>query len=261
MQLHHKIYGQGEPLIILHGLLGTLDNWQTIAKQLAQHFTVFTIDQRNHGLSEHHPLMDYAALAADLKEFMEAHWIFNAHILGHSMGGKVAMRFALDHPDMVNKLMVADIGIKTYNGGHEHIFAAMQAVPLNHIAKRQEAEDILLQHGIADFGTRQFLLKNLTRLKETGGFAWKANLQGIIDNYAHILSAVATPHADTYAGDALFIRGELSDYISDTDWQAIRTVFTHAQLATIPQAGHWVHADAPHLFLKKIDQFLGVVTG
>ncbi|MCB0618684.1 MAG: alpha/beta fold hydrolase [Saprospiraceae bacterium] len=252
MELNYKTFGQGDPLIILHGLFGSLDNWQTLGKQFAEHYTVFLLDQRNHGRSPHDPEFDYAALAADLKHFLESHWVYKTHLLGHSMGGKTAMEFALHYPDMVDKLVVVDIGPKAYSGGHELIMDALLSVDLDAIDSRQAADEAL-QARISEYGIRQFLLKNLHRNKD-GTFSWKMNLPILHQHYDQILSAIEGD--DPFEGPALFIRGSRSNYIEDGDWPAILELFPRAELATVPQAGHWVHADAPELLLERVHRFL-----
>jgi pimeloyl-ACP methyl ester carboxylesterase len=209
MQLNYKVFGSGEPLIILHGLLGSLDNWQTIAKELGENFTVFTIDQRNHGRSPHSEEFDYNLLVHDLLNFMYENHIFNAHILGHSMGGKVAMQFALEHSDMVNKLIVADIAPVNYPPGHDIIFEALLAVNLAKMNSRKEVEEIIESY-IKNFGVRQFLMKGLTRNSDNT-FSWKFNLSSLWSNYNKILNTAETE--SIFEGETLFIKGENSKYI------------------------------------------------
>lgn len=254
MELNYKTFGQGDPLLILHGMFGTLDNWQTIGKQLAEHFTVYILDQRNHGRSPHDDLIDYPAMAEDLKHFMETHWIFKAHVLGHSMGGKTAMQFALEHPDMVEKLVIVDVAPKRYAGGHEEILAAILALDLKTVQSRNEAELFLRQRLTnQDEGTIQFLMKNLSRNPE-GGFEWKMNFPAINAHYQDILAGIEVD--DRFEGETLFIRGEHSNYIQDSDWQNILKLFPKAQLETISHAGHWVHADQPKILLEMVARFL-----
>ncbi len=252
MTLNYKSFGEGYPIIILHGLFGTLDNWQTIAKKLAEHYTVYIIDQRNHGRSPHDDAFDYTVMADDLQVFMESQWIYEAHVIGHSMGGKTAMQFALNYPDLVNQLVVVDIAPKAYEGGHQTIFEALLSLDLATITSRKEANE-LLQQKIEDFGVRQFLLKNLTRRKE-GGFKWKMNLSVIHQNYAQILSAIESE--DSFDNSTLFIRGGISDYVKEEDMANIKTLFPLAELATVAEAGHWVHATAPTILLELVNNFL-----
>jgi len=252
MQLNYKSFGEGYPIIILHGLFGTLDNWQTIAKKLAENYTVYIIDQRNHGRSPHDDAFNYEVMADDLQAFMESQWIYEAHVIGHSMGGKTAMQFALNYPDLVNQLIVVDIAPKAYEGGHQAIFEALFSLNLDKIVNRKTA-DSLLEEKIADFGVRQFLLKNLTRKKE-GGFKWKMNLPVIYQNYDQILSTITS--ADAFDNPTLFIRGGTSDYVKDEDMKEINLLFSNAELTTVEKAGHWVHAAAPADLLKIVIDFL-----
>ncbi len=250
MELNYKKFGQGEPLLILHGLFGTLDNWQTLAKKFAEHYTVFIIDQRNHGKSPHLPDFDYPTLAEDLCSFMEDNWIYKANILGHSMGGKTVMQFALEYPDMVDKMIVVDIAPKGYAGGHDLIFEALFSLDLNTLENRKTADEILSAK-IPEFGVRQFLLKNLTKDKETGKYRWKMNLPVIFEHYQNILAPIEGEFVNI---PGLFIKGERSEYISDdTDFKEL---FPDASLHTIREAGHWVHADQPQELLQRVLDFL-----
>lgn len=251
MDLNYKSFGQGQPVIILHGLFGNLDNWQTFAKQLADHFMVYVVDLRNHGHSPHTDGMDYSAVAEDLRIFMEAQWIYEAHLIGHSMGGKTAMQFAFDHPGMIDRLVVIDIAPKTYPGGHEAILKAMLELDPARLESRGEADE-QLAHSIADPRIRLFLLKNLSRAK-AGGYAWKINLPVLHREYGNILAAI---EGEAFEGPSLFVRGEHSDYIEDTDWPLIQHLFPKAELTTVAGAGHWIHADAPSVLLYEVQRFL-----
>ena len=252
MELNYKSFGEGYPIIILHGLFGTLDNWQTIAKKLAEHYSVYIIDQRNHGRSPHDETFDYVAMADDLQAFMESQWIYEAHIIGHSMGGKTAMQFALTYPDLVNQLVVVDIAPKAYEGGHQTIFEALLSLDVPTLTSRKQA-DAALMDKIPDFGVRQFLLKNLTNDKK-GGYKWKMNLPVIHQNYEQILAAIESE--ETFDNPTLFIRGGASNYIQDDDLPRIKTFFPKADLATVSDVGHWVHAAAPKELLKLVTNFL-----
>ena len=251
MKLNYKSFGQGEPVIILHGLFGTLDNWQTVAKQLAEDYTVYIIDQRNHGRSPHADEFNYQILAADLQHFMESNWIYRARIIGHSMGGKTALQFALDFPAMVEQLVVVDMGIKAYAGGHAEIFAAMLALDLATVASRKDAEAFLATR-IKERGVRQFLLKNLSRSQE-GGYEWKMNLPVLHARYQDILAEITS--GEVFEEDTLFIRGGRSDYVQNADWESIQRLFPQAQLATVKNAGHWVHAEQPQQLLQIVRNF------
>ena len=252
MELNFKSFGQGEPIIILHGLFGTLDNWQTIAKKLAEKYWVFIVDQRNHGRSPHDPEMNYKVMAEDLKHFMEEHWIHKAFVVGHSMGGKTAMQFAVDYPDMVDKLIVVDIGPFSKRGGHGLIFDALLSMNLDEIKSRKDADEVLNKK-IPEFGVRQFLLKNLSRNK-TGDFTWKMNLPVLHKEYAEILADVDVN--DPFEGETLFIRGAQSNYIEEKEFSKFKNFFPNAQLKTIEKAGHWVHADQPDELLQSVKFFL-----
>jgi pimeloyl-ACP methyl ester carboxylesterase len=252
MQLNFKEFGQGDPIIILHGLFGTLDNWQTVAKQLAEDHTVYIIDQRNHGRSPHSDTHDYPSIAEDLHQFMEAHWIYKAHIIGHSMGGKTAMQLAVDFPDMVDKLVVVDISPKAYPGNHHEIFDALLSLDLKNIDGRKEADEHLSKT-IDDPGVRLFLMKNLTRDKE-GGYRLKMNLPVLHKHYGDILATVES--SSPYEGDTLFIRGGKSKHIVDGDELLIKELFPNARIETIKNAGHWVHADAPDELLGLVKSFI-----
>jgi pimeloyl-ACP methyl ester carboxylesterase len=253
IELNHKTFGEGNPVVILHGLFGTLDNWQTVGRQIAEQYMVYLLDQRNHGRSPHTEEITYPLMAEDLHHFLESQWMFKAHIIGHSMGGKTAMQFALQYPGMVDKLIVVDIAPKAYQGGHQAIFEALFALDPATVSDRKEAEAILSQH-ISERGVRQFLLKNLSRQKGNNGYQWKMNLPTIHQHYADILKA---PEASTpFTGETLFIRGGQSDYIQDEDRAAILKWFPNARIETVEQAGHWVHAEAPEALLRLVLEFL-----
>lgn len=252
MDLNYKTFGKGHPLLILHGLFGTLDNWQTLGKELAEDYMVYLIDQRNHGRSPHLDEMNYPAMAGDLKQFMEDNWIYETHVLGHSMGGKAAMQLALQYPDMVDRLIVVDIAPRRYPRSHEEIFEALRSLQLEEIDSRSDAEEAL-RADIKDKGIRQFLLKNLRRTKEEG-YAWKMNLDALYQNYDDILAAIETH--EPFTGPTLFIRGGRSNYIHDEDRVDIQKLFPNARIETIEGAGHWVHAEAPDRMLQLIRDFL-----
>ncbi len=252
MDLNYKVFGEGEPIIILHGLFGMLDNWQSIGRKLAEHYMVFLIDQRNHGKSPNLPDISYPLMAQDLAEFMEKHWIHQAHIIGHSMGGKTAMQFALEHPNMVQKLLIIDIATKAYQGNHQEIFDALFSLDLQQIANRKQADNQLLEN-VKDFGVRQFLLKNLSRTKE-GHYRWKFNLDVLHNNYDNILGEVKGDFP--FENPTLFIRGSRSNYIEDSDFEDIKHWFPEADIETVYNVGHWVHAEAPEELLKLITSFL-----
>jgi pimeloyl-ACP methyl ester carboxylesterase len=229
-----------------------LDNWQTIAKQLADYFNVYIIDQRNHGRSPHVEGIDYQLLAEDLCIFMQNNGMYKAHLMGHSMGGKTVMQFAMNYPDMVEKLAVIDIAPKTYKGGHETIIETLQSIDLTQLKDRKDAENQMLEN-IPEFGQRQFLLKNLSRDEQTGNYEWKMNLSEIVKNYDKILANIDT--TDVFEGETIFIRGEQSNYILDSDVPTLKQFFPNSTLQTIANAGHWVHAEQPKALLEEVMKF------
>ena len=250
MKLHHKECGSGKPLIILHGLFGSLDNWGTIAKCLAEYFKVYVIDQRNHGNSPHAYEVSYELMAEDLEEFMAEHDLDSASIMGHSMGGKTAMQFAFTYSQKVDKLVVVDISPRDGGVGHTEVrdaLRALRAIDLENIRTRRQASEQMKPH-IKDIAIRQFLLKGLTR-DEDGKFKWRVNLDAISSNFDRIVGGV---NGRPFDKPCLFIRGGNSDHIDDEDWGEIRECFPQAELVTIPGAGHWVHVDAPDVFKKAL---------
>ena len=252
MPLHFKQLGHGEPLVLLHGLFGSGDNWFGVAPKLAEKFHVLIPDLRNHGHSPHHAEMDYPLMATDVDKFFAAQKIESAHVIGHSMGGKVAMQFALDFPARVKKLVVVDMAPRAYARVHDKIFAALLAVDLPAFQTRQQIEEVLASE-IPSLNLRRFLLKNLGR-NEHGKFVWKMNLRGVAENYSRLGEVLSAKNQ--FDKPALFIRGGKSDYINAADETEIRRRFPAAQVATIAAANHWVHADAPEEFLKLVLDFL-----
>lgn len=251
MELFYREFGQGSPVIILHGLFGFSDNWQTIAKGLSADHLVIAPDLRNHGRSPHDDDHSYPVMAEDIRQFMEQHWMFSATVVGHSMGGKVAMQLALSHPEMVEKLVVIDMEPGKADDNHSSIFRALLDLDLSKMTARKDI-DAYLTDRISDAGTRQFLLKNVTR-EDDGRFTWKMNLPVLWQHYSDILAGVT---GDPYDKPALFIRGSRSDYIKDADLPLIRTLFPKADIVTVEGAGHWVHADKPDELLKLLKEFL-----
>lgn len=253
MELNFKSFGSGPALIILHGLFGSLDNWQGLAKQYAEHFSVFIVDQRNHGKSPHSDApFTYPQLADDLREFMSQQGIPATHLIGHSMGGKTVMQFAVEHEHMVERMVVADMGIGANDFRHTAIIDALVAFPFDEIKERRVADEWLAVR-IPEFGTRQFLLKNLDRTA-AGGFEWKFNLNVLHRDYRNILDGISSPYPIEVP--TLFVRGGNSDYVQDADWPEIQEMFPDSRLETIPGAGHWVHAEAPEAFFERTMKFL-----
>ncbi|AWH74076.1 alpha/beta hydrolase [Dokdonia sp. Dokd-P16] len=253
--LHSNIIGEGEPLIILHGFLGMGDNWKTLAKQFAgDGFQVHLIDQRNHGRSFHSDAFSYELMVEDLKSYCVANGLEEFHLLGHSMGGKVAMLYAATHPDMVKKLIIADIGVKEYPQHHQIILEGLTALSndVQAMTSRSGADDFLSRY-ITDDGTRMFLLKNLY-WKEKGVLGFRMNLKALIENIEQIGKAL--PVGASYEGEVLFLRGDRSNYILDEDEKGLYNAFAKAQLITISNAGHWLHAENPKDFYKEVINFL-----
>lgn len=254
LHLHYRVYGHaGHPLIILHGLLGMLDNWQTHSKRFAEAgFKVYAVDQRNHGKSPHSDVFNYQVMAEDLVEFMREHRIPLAHVLGHSMGGKTAMQFALTHPELVDRLVVVDVAPRAYPAAHDHILEAMCSLKLSQFGSRREV-DAELAKRLPDQTLRQFVLKNLAR-DEEGKLKWKANLAVIKKQYADIAGDITA--TGVFTKPVLFVRAEKSDYISARDRARIEKLFPRASIATIIGAGHWVHAEKPDEFATMVVHFL-----
>ena len=253
MRLHFHEQGQGEPLVILHGLFGSLDNWTAIARRLSDRFRVFTIDQRNHGRSPHCAEMSYPLMAEDLRKFLAVQSVPDTHLLGHSMGGKTAMQLALLHPGLVRKLGVVDMAPRAYAPAHERLLNALATLDLASLQDRHEAATAL-KADVPDVSVRRFLLKNLARDSD-GHLRWQFNLEGIRRSYAALNAALDAGRP--YHGPALFIRGSRSDYVRDEDAPGILRLFPNAAFAAIPGAGHWVHADAPHIFADVAANFFG----
>lgn len=255
MQLFYKEYpGAGEPLIILHGLFGLLDNWHNVAKTLSETCHVYSLDVRNHGQSPKSAAMNYAVMADDLWEFMKDHRIAKASVMGHSMGGKMAMEFALRFPEKCAKLIAVDIAPKRYKPGHNEIFDALFRLDINNPEKSRKDLDTELAEGIPNFSVRQFLLKSLER-KEDGSYQWKFNLQALHTHYSLISGELEGNR--TYEGPSLFIRGSKSDYVQEEDLASIGSMFPNYQLETIEGAGHWVHAEKPGELVEVVKGFLG----
>ena len=253
MKLNYKELGEGKPLVIVHGLFGSLDNWITHGKRFAElGYHVFLVDQRNHGRSPHSEEFTYEAMSSDLLEFINDHIKKPVSIIGHSMGGKTAMHFAKDHPDYIEKLIVVDIGPKYYPPHHESVISAFNAVDPATLSSRSEGDKIMLEY-IKEPGVRMFLLKNLIRA-ESNNFSWKMNLPVITKNIEEVgkeQSALGEIPVRT-----LFIHGGNSDYILRSDKPIIREQFTNCTFVEISGAGHWVHAEQSESFFLTAKTFL-----
>lgn len=250
--LHSNISGTGFPLIILHGYFGMGDNWKSHAKNLSQDFQVHLVDQRNHGRSFHSDEFSYELMAEDLKTYFDSKNIEKAIVLGHSMGGKTAMLFAVEHPELVEKLVIADIAPKHYPPHHHTIIDALNSVDFSTLKLRTEI-DTILQKSIKEEGIRQFLLKNVYRKTKTE-MAFRFNLDSLTENNPEVGQAL--PSFTTYNGNVLFLRGQKSNYILDEDVGLITAHFENVKIETVSNAGHWLHAENPVEFYNKLIHFL-----
>lgn len=253
MLLNHRVLGHGPPLLILHGLFGSLDNWMTLAKQLAADYTVYLVDLRNHGQSFHHNQFNYTVMAEDIQKLIEDLKLSEVYLLGHSLGGKTAMFYTAHNESLVSKLIVVDISPKYYTNRQQLILDALTAIDMNTLTSRREADDILSRY-ISEEGIRLFLMKNLKR-KSADSFDWKINLPVLNEQIDQVGEAL--PSSFMVQIPTLFIRGGASDYITDEDEQQILAQFPNSNIHTIPGAGHWVHAEAPKELLKTVKEFLG----
>ncbi len=261
MELFFRKYGEGPPLIILHGLYGSSDNWVSIGRKLAENFEVFLIDQRNHGRSPHSSEHNYQILKEDLIGFMNKQSIEKAIIIGHSMGGKMAMFFAADYPERISHLIVADISPRSYKTtnsaqllAHNTIIKAMYNIDIYGITSREDI-DIILAKSIPEPRIRQFLLKNIKRSKDNE-YSWSLNIKTIKNELVNIMDGLNENQTEITGFPILFLKGENSDYILKEDEKIIQKIFPYADLETIPNTGHWMHAEQPEIFIKKITDFI-----
>jgi pimeloyl-ACP methyl ester carboxylesterase len=252
MQLSFKECGVGEPLLILHGLFGSSDNWMGVAPKLADQFHVFALDLRNHGQSPHSDEMTYSLMAGDVVEFLDARKLASAIVLGHSMGGKVAMQLALDFPGRVQKLVIADMSPGEHAPEFEGYFLTLLALDLKAYRSRQQMEEVMAP-AIPNLAMRRFLLKNLGYNADEEYF-WKMNLEGIYKNYPRICEAISS--GQQYRKPTLFINGGKSNYITEEDKPLIQKLFPEVKFHTIAEAGHWIHADAAVEFVREVTKFL-----
>ena len=250
MKLYHQRIGTGRPLVIVHGLFGSSDNWRALAKQLAHYAEVITVDLRNHGRSPHSLEQNYRLMTDDLAELLDDLNLDRVDMIGHSLGGKVAMSFSQHYPQRLHKLMVVDVSPRGYQDEHSPIFKALLALDLSQFSRRNEVDEALSQ-SIPDKVVRQFLLMNLAVNGDQLG--WRINLQALSDSYPQLLQPVCQDVE--IAVTACFIRGGRSTYVRDDDIALINTTFPYSEIVTIEQAGHWVHAEAPVIFLDKVKQF------
>jgi esterase len=238
------------PLIILHGFFASSRNWRQVEEKLAAKFHVYVPDMRNHGASPHYPVMDYPSMVADLLQFMEAQDLTTASLLGHSMGGKAAMWFALNHPDRMDKLIVVDIAPISYTHCFNNLIQALKALPLPEISNRKQAE-LLLASAIPELGYRQFLLQNL--ILKDGAYCWRIDLDIFYRMAPNIIAFPDVEHIPPYTGKTLFLAGEDSGYVKADD---VKALFPEATLSVIANGGHWLHVQQPSVFIEQVEQFL-----
>lgn len=250
--LHSKIIGEGAPLLILHGYFGAGDNWKTIANKLSDRFQVHLIDQRNHGRSFHSDGFDYELMVEDLHDYINHHQLENVNLLGHSMGGKTVMLYAVEYPEHVDKLIVADISPKMYPPHHHDILEALNAVDFT-IQTSRTLVDEKLAELIPEIGVRQFLMRNIY-WREKGQLDFRFNLESLTKNNEEV--GVALPSFTVFEGESLFLKGGNSGYISANEEPLINAHFPNAKIVTIKNAGHWLHAENPTDFHNELKSFL-----
>ncbi|HAH38812.1 MAG TPA: alpha/beta hydrolase [Algoriphagus sp.] len=251
MKLNFKKTGTGKPLVILHGLFGSADNWFSIAKELEKDFTLYLVDQRNHGDSPHSEEWNYGVMVEDLKELIDEEGLDRIYLMGHSMGGKTAMNFAVEYPERVDRLIVADIAPRYYEVHHQTILEGLNSIKLDQIKSRKEADDQLAKY-IDEVGIRQFLLKSLGRNSE--GFVWKINLPVITENIEEVGEELDSD--GKYEGPTLFLGGSNSNYIRQEDLPDILEHFPNYQIEFVQDAGHWLHAEKPEAVIQEVRRFL-----
>ena len=253
MNLFYRELGQGNPpIVILHGVFGSCDNWLTVSKGLAEKNKIYLLDARNHGQSPHSEEFNYDVMAADLFEFIEQHQLVNPIIIGHSMGGKTVMKFAVKYPNAFSKMVVVDISPRYYPPHHQSIIAGLSAIPIDHLQTRQEADDILKAYE-PELGVRQFLLKNIYR-NDQNGFSWRMNFEVIKNKIENIGEAL--DQGAKITKPALFVRGSNSKYIQEKDIELIHSIFSDVRIVTVEGSGHWVQAEKPKEFLEAVKDFL-----
>ncbi len=263
MLMHYKKMGKGFPLIILHGLYGNSDNWYTVGKFLSQYFEVYIPDLRNHGHSFHSNIHDFPSMVEDLKFFFDYFHIKKAHLMGHSMGGKVAMLFSFVFQDLIDKLVVVDIAPRSYTSlrqpndhilQHLNIIQAFASIDLSNKNSRLEVEEEFKAY-VPDSKVRQFLLKNLIR-NDDGTFRWLINVKALQENLPALMNNINITENSQINIPALFIKGDRSDYLKTEDFESINKIFPLVRFVTISNAGHWVHAEHQEEFIRVVLEFL-----
>ncbi|GAA0415876.1 alpha/beta fold hydrolase [Cocleimonas flava] len=250
MNLNANVQGIGESVILIHGLFGSLSNLNMLTKSLSEYFTVHRLDVRNHGESPHLHAMDYPTMANDILSYMDSQGIVSTNLIGHSMGGKIAMQLAMNHSQRINSLVVVDIAPVTYKNRHDDIIKALSSINLEKIKTIKDADD-LLSSDIPEKNIRSFLLQNL--VKRSAGFKWRINLKAIESEYPNIVLA---PTGSTFDGPTLFLKGNESDYIQAKHKNAIDAFFPNCHLKIIEDTSHWLHAEKPGLFKRIVMNFL-----
>ncbi|WP_296385542.1 alpha/beta fold hydrolase [Winogradskyella sp.] len=253
MILHSNTFGEGKPFVILHGFLGMGDNWKTLARQFSEsNFEMHLVDQRNHGRSFHSDDFDYELMAEDLKYYCEVNKLNDIILLGHSMGGKTAMLFATKYPELVSKLLVADISPRYYPVHHDAILEGLSSLSFTEIKSRGQADKTLSNY-IQEAGIRMFLLKNLYWVKK-GQLGLRINLDVLKENVSEVGEAL--PIHSTFDKKTLFLRGDRSEYIGESDETIIQRHFINSEIETITNAGHWLHAENPKDFYDAVINFI-----
>ena len=254
MELFKHTMGDGDPLVILHGLYGISDNWYTIGKALAKRHRVIIPDLRNHGRSPHAYIFNYLVMTDDILELLDSEGLSSVNLLGHSMGGKLAMHLAIGYPDLVKRLIVADISPRTTSVRQHHLtlLQAMKSVDFDHFTDRKMI-DSHLASAIPSPALRRFIMKSLVRVTPDR-FAWRIHLEALEQNLDEIMEGI--PDTQRFDKPTLFVRGADSDYITEEDFPLMRTIFPNHRLETIDQASHWLHADQPELFVQLVMEAL-----
>ena len=252
MKLYHRELGHGTPIIMLHGIFGSSDNWLTHSKLLSENYHTYALDMRNHGQSPHDDVFDYPSMVDDVLQFMHDHDIKDPILMGHSMGGKVAMNFAVAYPAKIQKLIVVDIAPKPYNMQNYAVLQGLLSISIDEVISRQHADELLARH-VDEADVRQFLLKNLQR-KPEGGFKWKLNLASISENILKI--GLPLQYKGQFEKPSLFVRGSRSNYVLDEDFPVIKGIFPAAAFETL-DTGHWVPAEKPREFVDVVSKWLG----
>ncbi len=250
--LHSKIIGEGKPLLILHGYFGMSDNWKTLGNQFAEDYQVHLVDQRNHGRSFHADDFNYQLLAEDLYNYVQHHQLANVFLIGHSMGGKTAMLFAVTYPKLVDKLVIVDISPKAYEPHHNAILAGLNSVDFS-IQNSRKLVDEQLSKYIPEIGVRQFLMKNVYWV-EKGQLGFRFNLKSLTDNNPEVGKPL--PLNTSFSKETLFLKGEKSGYIIPSEQMIIDKHFLNNNVIEIANAGHWLHAENPKDFYTEVCGFL-----